>query len=87
MTQSHVIALGQLQDEIVNAGERCPLHGIAGSASAMFSRMDRLKSTFSCKTTPISRRSQVAVDHRHIDATAASQASSLRHSIGLRRKA
>lgn len=43
----------------MNAGERCPLHGIAGSASAMFSRMDRLKSTFSCKKTPISRRSQV----------------------------
>ena len=31
--------------------------GMAGSASAMFSRTERLNSTFSCRTTPIWRRS------------------------------
>src|ERR1700737_766873 len=34
--------------------------GIAGSASAIFSATDRLKSTSSCRTMPTCRRSQAA---------------------------
>src|SRR4051812_38469809 len=34
--------------------------GMAGSTSAMLSRIDRLNSTFSCSTTPVCRRSQAA---------------------------
>ena len=42
--------------------------GIAGSASAMLSRTERLNSTFSCSTTPIWRRSQDGSTMAEVDA-------------------
>ena len=42
--------------------------GIAGSASAMFSRTERLNSTFSCSTTPIWRRSHAGSAMREVHA-------------------
>ena len=62
LADDRVVALGQLEDEIVRAGELGggddALDRHAGSASAMLSRTVRLNSTFSCSTTPIWRRSQ-----------------------------
>ncbi len=41
--------------------------GMAGLASAMFSRMVRLNSRFSCSTTPIWRAQPCRVRLRHVD--------------------
>ena len=42
--------------------------GIAGSASAILSRIERLNSMFSCRTTPICRRSHAVSTSGQIDA-------------------
>ena len=52
--------------------------GMAGSASAILSRTDRLNSTFSCSTTPNCRRSQAASTIAEVDAVD-EHAPTLRH--------
>ena len=50
------------RDSVVSTARRAAAMtrsmGMAGSASAIFSRTDRFSSTFSCSTTPIWRRNQ-----------------------------
>ena len=65
LPDQRVVALRQLEDELVRAGQPGRLHHRAraacpGRPSAMFSRTVRLNRKFSCSTTPIWRRSQRA---------------------------
>ena len=62
LADNRVVAFGKFEDEFSAPGSLAAAMtrsiGMAGSASAIFSRTERLNSTFSCRTTPIWRRSQ-----------------------------